>query len=165
MNWKNFTRDYLSFNRKERIAVIVIAGLMVFIILAPKIISMSARNDIVKTDTTWFATVRNLEQKSPDSFNSGNQKEYDDRNDYAYQYDKTKSNYNENKNRSGELFYFDPNILNADGWKKLGLKEKTIQTIQNYLSKGGKFRKPEDLQRVYGLRQNEYERLAPYIKI
>ena len=66
MNWKNFTRDYLSFNRKERIAVIVIAGLMVFIILAPKIISMSARNDIVKTDTTWFATVRNLEQKSPD---------------------------------------------------------------------------------------------------
>ncbi len=165
MNWKNFIRDYLSFNRKERIAVIVIAGLMVFIILAPKIISMSLRNDIVKTDTTWFATVRNLEQKSPDSFNKGNQKDYDNRNDYAYQYDKTKSSYNENKNRSGELFYFDPNILKADGWRKLGLKEKTIQTIQNYLSKGGKFRKPEDLQRVYGLRQNEYERLAPYIKI
>ncbi len=165
MNWKNFIRDYLSFNRKERIAVVVIAGLMVFIILAPKIISISARNDIVKTDTTWFAAVRNLEQKSHDSFNRGNQKDYDDRNDYAYQYDKTKSSYYENKNRSGELFYFDPNILNADGWKKLGLKEKTIQTIQNYISKGGKFKKAEDLQRVYGLRQNEYERLAPYIKI
>lgn len=165
MNWKNFVRDYLSFNRKERIAVVVIAGLMVFIILAPKIISMSARNDIVKTDTIWFAAVRKLEQKNPDTFNRGNQKIYDDRNDYAYQYDKTKSSYNENNTTSGELFYFDPNILNADGWKKLGLKEKTIQTIQNYISKGGKFRKPEDLQRVYGLRQNEYERLAPYIKI
>ena len=104
------------------------------------------------TEESWF-------------IQQGQSKRYDNRNDYAYQYDKTKSSYNENKNRSGELFYFDPNILKADGWRKLGLKEKTIQTIQNYLSKGGKFRKPEDLQRVYGLRQNEYERLAPYIKI
>ncbi len=165
MNWKNFIRDYLSFNRKERIAIVVIAGVMMFIILAPKIISMSAKNNKVKTDTAWFAAVRNLEQKNPDSLNRGIQKDNNDRNDYAYQYDKTKSSYNENNNTSGELFYFDPNILNTDGWKKLGLKEKTIQTIQNYLSKGGKFKKKEDLQRVYGMRQNEYERLAPYVKI
>lgn len=33
------------------------------------------------------------------------------------------------------------------------------------MSKGGKFRKPEDLQRVYGLFPDEYERLRPYIRI
>ena len=49
-------------------------------------------------------------------------------------------------------FYFDPNTLSKDGWQKLGIRDKTIKTIQNYLSKGGHFRKPEDLQRVYGLR-------------
>ena len=52
-----------------------------------------------------------------------------------------------------------------EGWQKLGLRDKTISTIQNYLSKGGKFRKAEDLQRIYGLFPNEFERIAPYIKI
>ncbi len=63
------------------------------------------------------------------------------------------------------MFYFDPNTLSKEGWEKLGLREKTIQTIQNYIGKGGHFKKPEDLQRVYGLHKDEYERLAPYIKI
>lgn len=47
----------------------------------------------------------------------------------------------------------------------MGLREKTIHTIKNYLSKGGKFRNPEDVQRIYGLFPNEYERIAPYIRI
>jgi len=45
------------------------------------------------------------------------------------------------------------------------LRDKTIHTIQNYLSKGGRFKKSEDLQRIYGLFPNEFERIAPYIKI
>jgi hypothetical protein len=47
----------------------------------------------------------------------------------------------------------------------LGLRDKTIKTIENYLSKGGHFYKPEDLQKIYGLHDDEYERLKPYIKI
>ena len=138
---------------------------MGLIILAPKIASIASKKRPVNADTAWFSAVRKLEQKSPDSIDKNYRKDYDEKNDYAYQYDRTKSNFNENNSLKGELFYFDPNTLNADGWKKLGLREKTIQTIQNYLSKGGKFRKSEDLQRVYGLRENEYERLEPYIKI
>ena len=138
---------------------------MVLIILAPKIASIASKKGPVNADTAWFSTVRKLEQKKLDSVDRIYRKDYDDKNDYAFQYDRTKSNYNENSNLKGELFYFDPNTLNVDGWKKLGLREKTVQTIQNYLSKGGKFKKPEDLQRVYGLRENEYQRLEPYIKI
>lgn len=63
------------------------------------------------------------------------------------------------------LFLFDPNKISTEQWQLLGLREKTIHTIQNYLSKGGKFRKPEDLKKVYGLFPDEYERLAPFIKI
>ena len=138
---------------------------MLLIILAPKFVSIASKKELVNADTSWFSAVRKLEQKNPDSADRNYRKDYDDKNDYAYQYDRTKSNYNENNSPKGELFYFDPNTLSTDGWKKLGLREKTIQTIQNYLSKGGKFRKSEDLQRVYGLRENEYERLEPYIKI
>jgi competence ComEA-like helix-hairpin-helix protein len=45
------------------------------------------------------------------------------------------------------------------------LREKTISTIQNYISKGGRFKKREDLQKIYGLQKAEYKRLSPYIKI
>ena len=65
----------------------------------------------------------------------------------------------------GQLFYFDPNVLPFEGWKKLGIREKTIGTIQNYLHKGGHFSKPEDLKKIYGIRADEYKRLEPYIRI
>ena len=35
----------------------------------------------------------------------------------------------------------------------------------NYTGKGGYFKQPADLQRIYGLHKNEFERLAPFIQI
>lgn len=115
-------------------------------------------------DTAWMAAVKKLEIKVPDSSGEYYQKN-DDEDAYAYQYDKTKSSYNEVVVAKGELFYFDPNTISTYDWKKLGLRDKTIKTIENYLSKGGHFYKPEDLQKIYGLHDDEYERLKPFIKI
>lgn len=66
---------------------------------------------------------------------------------------------------SGTLFYFDPNKATAEEWKRLGVREKTIGTILNYRSKGGRFYKPDDLRRIYGLRPHEVERLLPFVAI
>ena len=110
-----------------------------------------------------MAAVRKLEIRVPDSSGDYFQKN-DDENAYAYQYDKRKTSY-ENAIVKGELFYFDPNTISAPEWKRLGLRDKTIKTIENYLSKGGHFNKPEDLQKIYGLHNDEYERLKTYIKI
>lgn len=63
------------------------------------------------------------------------------------------------------LFNFDPNTLSEEGWLQLGLRERTIRTIINYRKKGGRFRKKEDLQKIYGLHPDEFERLSPYILI
>lgn len=63
------------------------------------------------------------------------------------------------------LFYFDPNALNHDGWLQLGLSERTIKTIDNYKAHGGKFYKPEDFKKIFGLKKEEYDRLYPYIRI
>jgi competence protein ComEA len=65
---------------------------------------------------------------------------------------------------AGTLFYFDPNTATDEKWKKLGLRDKTIQTIGHYLSKGGKFHKPEDLKKIYGLSEEKYTQLLPYIQ-
>lgn len=110
-----------------------------------------------------MAAVKKLEIKVPDSSVNYSQKSADENAD-AYQYDKRKSSY-ENAIAKGELFYFDPNTISTSEWKRLGLRDKTIKTIENYLNKGGHFYKPEDLQRIYGLQDDEYERLKPYIKI
>jgi len=65
----------------------------------------------------------------------------------------------------GTLFYFDPNTLSAEGFKKLGLRDKTIATILNFRSKGGKFRQPADIKKIWGLFPDEAERLLPYVQI
>src|SRR5205085_1585382 len=66
---------------------------------------------------------------------------------------------------AGELFPFDPNTLDAAGWEKLGIRARTIQTIQNFIAKGYEFRKPDDIRRIYGLEKAEADRLVPYVRI
>ena len=157
-----FVKDYLNFTRKERIGILVIGGIILLVLFLPNILSKPAKNALSQMDSAWIAAVKKLEIKAADSSIDTYQKS-DDENASAYLYDKTKSSYREPI--KGDLFYFDPNTITGSEWKKLGLRDKTIQTIQNYLSKGGHFYKPEDLQKIYGLHDDEYERLKPYIKI
>ncbi len=161
MKWKEIVTDYLTFTRKERIGIITVL-LLIIIILVFSISSDKDGAGQTSPDTTWIAAVKKLEQKEISSKKNGPD-EYES-NTYAFQYDPSKKYYYDNKPK-GDLFYFDPNTLSKNGWQKLGIRDKTIQIIQNYLAKGGHFKKPEDLQRVYGLRKDEYERLAPYIKL
>jgi len=162
MKWKEFTADYLNFTKRDRIGIIVILVVILAIFFLPKAFSTTSSSKPTNTDTAWITALKKLEQKEVE--NDQRYSTYNEDNSNSYQYDRRPANNYYNKAK-GELFYFDPNTLSAEGWQKLGLRDKTIATIQNYLSKGGKFRKPEDLQRIYGLFPNEFERIAPYIKI
>jgi competence ComEA-like helix-hairpin-helix protein len=62
-------------------------------------------------------------------------------------------------------FPFDPNTATAEEWLKLGVRPKTVQTILNYRNKGGKFKKPEDLLKLYGLPKEQAAALMPYVTI
>lgn len=57
------------------------------------------------------------------------------------------------------------NILTAsdDELKQLGLSEKNISTIHNYLSKGGKLESIDDLKKIYGIRSDIIEQLIPFV--
>ena len=164
LKWGEFIKDYLAFTRKERIGILTVVSVILFTLFLPDILSKTTRNRPTKMDTAWIAAVKRSEIKVQDSADNEYQKN-DNENAYAYQYEKRKSSYNENNIIKGELFYFDPNTISGSEWKRLGLKDKTIKTIENYRSKGGRFYKPEDLQRIYGLRDDEYKRLKPFIKI
>ena len=162
MKWKDIVTDYLTFTRKERIGIITVLLITAMVIFLPSVFPDQNGYGSETTDTTWMAAVKKLEQQG-----SGNEKNNPDKNEgnaTAYQFDPPKNNYY-NTRPAVKLFYFDPNTISKDEWQQLGLRDKTIQTIQNYLDKGGRFKKADDLKRVYGLHDDEYERLAPYAKI
>ncbi len=159
MWWKEFSKDYLSFTRKERIGLLIIVIVILGIWIFPKV-TASGKSKSVSFDTSWITAAKKLQHKDESSESSSKQNEetVDE-----LVYDKPANEYYTKP--KGELFYFNPNTLSFDGWKKLGMREKTITTIQKYLSKGGHFYKPEDLKKIYSIHTNEYERLEPYIRI
>lgn len=62
-------------------------------------------------------------------------------------------------------FEFDPNKITETGWVKLGFSQKQAQSIEKLKAKGFVFYSPEDLKKVYVIGEENYQRLAPYIKI
>ena len=62
-------------------------------------------------------------------------------------------------------FPFDPNTATEADWLRLGVKPKTVATIIKYRSKGGKFRRPEDLLKIYSLPKAQAQALLPYVVI
>ena len=68
---------------------------------------------------------------------------------------------------SGKInpFPFNPDRLPRDQWLKLGLSEKQVDVILKYELKGGKFRRKEDLKKMYVISEQEYKILEPFIEI
>lgn len=64
-----------------------------------------------------------------------------------------------------EYFDFDPNLITERQWVKLGLSAKQIRVIRNYIDKGGRFYKKEDLKRIYSIPETQYLKLEPFIVI
>ena len=64
-----------------------------------------------------------------------------------------------------ELFLFDPNRASNDDLLRLGLTERQARTLINYRNSGARFRRPEDIIKVYGIDSLTFMRLKPYITI
>lgn len=164
MKWAEFIRDYLRFSRKERIGILAISCLILFIFSLPQIMLRIINKQNIQPDTSWLNTLKILELKGNDTTDNKSQNEEKEFIN-TYQFEKSKISNYERKPGKSELFYFDPNTISESDWEKLGLNHKTIKTILNYRNKGGLFKKPEELKRIYGLRPDEFQRLFPFIKI
>ncbi|TNE56341.1 MAG: hypothetical protein EP344_12785 [Bacteroidetes bacterium] len=68
-------------------------------------------------------------------------------------------------NNTRSLFMFDPNTAPADTLIALGLSEKLARTIVKYRERGGRFRHPDDLRKIYTLPEEEFQRLRPYVRM
>ena len=64
-----------------------------------------------------------------------------------------------------EPFPFDPNTIDREGWRALGLSDKQVDGIERYMSKGGRFRTKKDLGRMYSIKPEQFERLKSFIQL
>lgn len=60
---------------------------------------------------------------------------------------------------------FDPNTVDSSTLVHLGLKPWQAKNMIKYRAAGGKYRKAEDLKKLYGMTDSMYHALAPYIRI
>ena len=77
----------------------------------------------------------------------------------------TEYNPKKNSKTSGERFVFNPNTITETDAQKLGFSKKLSATLINFRNKGGKFFKPEDLKKLYGLSPKLYSEIESYILI
>ena len=151
---KKVIKDYFTFSKKEGAAAIILLVIIGVFIALPYLIKPKIKTPVVDIKLQEEITKQQSGQKNYDS--------------NLYPHKGYTNNYTpalSQENKVFEPFSFDPNTVNEAGWHKLGLRDKTIHTIINYRSKGGQFRQPDDLKKIWGIRPEEAERLMPYIHI
>ncbi len=148
-SWK----DYFAFSKRERIAVSILFTIIVVFLILPYFFHPQFKKPVVDARLQkQLLSAEILITNKDISREKGNASELTNTSPNA-----TKPQLN--------LFYFDPNTLDASGWKMLGIRDKTIQTIINYRNKGGYFKKAGDIRKIYGLKKQEADALIPYINI
>lgn len=161
--WKQFLNEYLSFTKKERTGIFILLALIIVGLLVPFLYPYFIHHKTY--DHSQFdKEISQLKIQQTDSITD--KKYYGknfDENNYTNYYEPSEKNYYIKP--KGEVFYFDPNTASVNDWKRLGIRDKTVETIQKYLSKGGHFYKPEDISKIWGLHKDDIERLLPYVKI
>lgn len=157
--WQTVAKDYFTFTARERNGLLILAAIGVIAFLASRYYPL--KQPEIKKDA-FQKELADLKITIDSS--RGSHRSYAYKDDDNEDYYRPKENYY-TSNSKGDVFEFDPNTLDAAGWKRLGLRDKTINTIQNFLAKGYKFRQPDDLRKIYGLRPNDADRIIPYVRI
>ncbi|MEI6853290.1 MAG: helix-hairpin-helix domain-containing protein [Bacteroidota bacterium] len=150
-------KDLFSFSAGERRGVIILMALILLLILFYFIYPVFLTP--TKYDTTAF-------DREVDSFLK-NRKTIAKENDSAsdkFEFDILDQR-NPEKQTTLHPFPFDPNSMTHAQWLQMGLTEKQVKVIENYVAKGGKFYDKADFKKMYCISAEAYTLLEPYINI
>lgn len=140
-------KDFFYFTRAERQGIILLVALIALVFAACWLIP--ERENCVTNDTEQF-------KKEYAAFVASiREKEQSRKHKYTDRY----------RQREVTLTPFDPNTADSVTFLDLGLPPWMAKNILRYRAKGGKFRKPEDFRKIYGLSAEQFATLAPYIHI
>jgi len=136
---KGFLKSYFSYSRRQMRGLLVLVILILIVLFFPLI------HDFFKEDEVWdHSEFKEAIQKIKMAQQVLTAKE-----DSAIQV----------------LSSFDPNTATFEELQMLGFPDKQARTLIKYRASGGKFRLNEDLKKVYGIDNNFYQQIEPYIHI
>lgn len=143
---KNYLFEYFYFNKQERngifILLVILISLIFFRLLLPKFYEKENQINVIEVKIPEFSQDDLIQEEIK----------------------KEKNNFKESYFKN-HLFVFDPNTITEQEAVLLGFKPKTAETLLKFRAKGGKFKKSEDLKKVFGVSDRLYSILEPYILI
>lgn len=161
MFWKKIVKDYLTFGKRDRIGLFVVIVVLAVCIFLPRMLARKTAPIAIREDSVLVKAIDTLQTRQLAMKKYGREERSYSNENNNYQYEPSQKVPFTN----GALFQFDPNTIKAADWQRLGLNEKTSKTIEKYVSKGGKFYKPEDLMKIWGMPEGFYERVKDYVMI
>lgn len=147
---KYWIRNYFGFSQTETNGFLILVVLMAFLVVLPSLYATLFHNSpkLSKADQSKLNGLLNSIDDIPSN--------------ESYKPVQARAN-SDIVNKS--LFYFNPNAISITEWQKLGLSKNMAERIEKYKAKGGKFRKPEDLLKIYGFPEDLYAELESYIQL
>lgn len=139
MSFKEDIKELLTFSKGERKGIIVLL-IILFIVISAKLFSGYFKNYKSYDFTDFETKVADFEQQLIHSRSSLSKK-------------------------PPSCFKFNPNIASDSEFYELGLDNKQIQTIRNYISKGGRFEYRSDFKKIYTISDEFYAKLEAYIDL
>ncbi len=143
-------KEYFNFSKREKNGTIILLAIIAILLIANNTMFVFAKDknyDYSNFETEIDTFITSLNSKENEKYVNRLDQYIIDRYDTL------------------ELFIFNPNSTSPEDWLKLGLTKKQIGTLNNYLSKGGKYYDKKDFQKMYGIRTKQYQILKPYIDL
>lgn len=149
-------KDFFYFSRSEKRGVIILAFLICVVILGGGVLSMYRQwqelvfsNNFEEEYTRFMASLKKQEATA----------------NAAWQKRRGKDDRSYEEEQPVVLAPFDPNTADSIVFRQMGLPGWMVKNILSYRQKGGKFRTPADFRKIYGLTEEQYTTLAPYIHV
>lgn len=144
-------KDFFSFSKRERITIVALTAFILVVQV------------LIWTKDAWVKYLpvdlerRYVEKKALDAYRDSVMSA---KPTYAVG---SRTNTQERKSAPLRLVPFNPNTADSTTLRGLGLRSYVVKNILNYRRKGGKFREPSDLDRIYGMDPAVLATLKPLI--
>lgn len=141
-------KSYFNFNRKEKIGVITLSAIILFLVIVLNVGNSSYVNSPIPVDQSKlnFITI-NQHENFTQNQNGNKFVEHNTEDD------------------ASQLHDFDPNTIQLKEWENLGFSLKQAQSIVTYRERFGPFERKEDLKKIYVISNQKYAEIEPFIKI
>ncbi len=130
---KKFLQFFYGFNKQQRNGLVVLSCLIILLSSWRAYLKTQVAS---KVDVSYMAQINFADSKSL-----------------------TKPS----KEVKGEFMAFNPNTVTFDKLVSMGIPERVCKTFIKYRNSGAKFRTKKDVKKIYGISDELYSQLEPYI--